>query len=138
MRVRLLFLAGLLASTAAFAEVPAEVWGMFTNAAEALANDDVSVFLDQFDRNMPGYAALRTNAEALLNGNQVISTVVTVSDEGDEQKRSLELDWLLALNEKHDPDVRKETRRGIIKVRVERQGKRWKIVALEPVDFFRP
>jgi hypothetical protein len=128
----------MIASAGAFAEVPAEVWRMFANAAEALANDDLSVFLDQFDRNMPGYATLRTNVEALLNGNQVISTVVTVSDEGDDQKRSLELDWLLALNEKHDPDVRKETRRGIIKVRVERQGKRWKIVALEPVDFFRP
>ncbi len=138
MRIFLLFLAGLIASTAASAEVPTEVWRMFTNAAEALANDDVSAFLDQYDRNMPAYAALRTNVEALLNGNQVISTVVTVSDEGDDRKRSLELDWLLALNEKHDSDVRKETRRGIIKIRVERQGKRWKIVALEPVDFFRP
>jgi hypothetical protein len=130
--------AGLVASLAAFAEVPAEVWRVFTDAAEALSNDDTSAFLDQFDRNMPEYAALRANVEALLNGTQVISTVVTISDEGDGQKRSLELDWLLALNDKHDPDVRQETRRGIVKVRVERQGKRWKIVALEPLDFFRP
>jgi hypothetical protein len=138
MRIRLLLLASLMASLVAFAEVPEDVWKVFADAAEALANDDASAFLGQFDRNMPGYAALRTNVEALLNANQVISTVVTISDEGDDHMRSLELDWLLALNEKHDPETRKETRRNIIKVRVERQGKRWKIVSLEPVDFFRP
>ena len=138
MRFRLLLLTGLIASLLAFAEVPAEVWKVFTDAAEGLANDDVSAFLDQFDGNMPGYAPLRTNVEALLNANQVISTVVAISDEGDNHTRSLELDWLLALNEKHNPDVRRETRRSVVKVRVERQGKRWKIVALEPVDSFRP
>ena len=138
MRFRLLLLAGLIASLLAFAEVPADVWRVFADAAEALANDDASGFLDQFDRNMPGYSALRTNVEALLNANQVISTVVAISDEGDNHTRSLELDWLLALNEKHNPDVRRETRRSVVKVRVERQGKRWKIVALEPVDSFRP
>ena len=63
---------------------------------------------------------------------------MTISDEGDDQKRSLELDWLLSLDDKDNAGVQKETRRGVIKVRVERQGKRWKIAALEPVDFFRP
>ena len=138
MRVRVLLLAGLAASLVALAEVPADVWKIFSDAAEGLANDDASVFLDQCDRNMPNYAALRANVEALVNGNQVISTIVTVSDEGDDQKRSLELDWLLALNDKENPDIRKDTRRGVVKCRVERQGKRWKIVSLEPVDFFRP
>ena len=66
------------------------------------------------------------------------SSVVTISDEGDDHKRSLELDWLLSLDDKDNAGVQKETRRGVIKVRVERQGKRWKIVAWEPVDFFRP
>lgn len=138
MRIGLLLLAGLIATRVAFAEVPPEVWRMFTDSAEALANDDSSGFLYQFDRNMPGYAALQANVEGLLNASQVISTIVTISDEGDDQQRSLALDWLLALNDKHDPDVRKDTRRGVIKVQVKRQGKRWKIVALEPVDFFRP
>jgi hypothetical protein len=138
MRVRLLLPAILLASCVAFAEVPPEVWKTIADAAEGLGNDDSTAFFNQFDRNMPAYAALRTNVEALLNGNQVISTLVTITDDGDDRKRSLELDWLMALNDKNDPDVRKETRRGIVKVRVELQGKRWKIVALEPVDFFRP
>ena len=67
MRVRVLLLAGLAASLVALAEVPADVWKIFSDAAEGLSNDDASVFLDQCDRNMPNYAALRANVEALVN-----------------------------------------------------------------------
>ena len=138
MRFWLILLGALLGSLVVFAEVPADVLRVFTDAAEALANDDASGFLDQFDRSMPGYAELRANVEGLLNANEAISTVETISDQGGKDKHSLELDWLLALNEKNLTGGRKETRRGILKCRVERQGKRWKIVALEPIDFFRP
>jgi hypothetical protein len=138
MRLRLLALAGLTVSLHAFAETPAGVLSLFADAAQALANDDATGFLDQFDRGMPEYAELRTNVEALLNGSETISTVEVVSDQGDGRRRSLELDWLLAVNEKNAPGGRKDTRRAVLKCRVERQGKRWKIVALEPVNFFRP
>ncbi|HEV2202343.1 MAG TPA: hypothetical protein VGR73_21200 [Bryobacteraceae bacterium] len=138
MRVRPLLVAGLIASLVAVAEVPADVLRVFADVAEALANDDASGFLDQFDNNMPGYADLRANVEGLLNANEVISTVEAISDQGEDGKRSLELDWLLALNEKNAVGGRKETRRGVLKCSVERRGKRWKIVALEPIDFFRP
>ncbi len=75
MRTCLLLLAGLAASVAAFAQVSSDVWQTFSDAAEALANDDASAFLAQFDSSMPGYTALRMNVEALLNANQVISTI---------------------------------------------------------------
>jgi hypothetical protein len=128
----------LIAQLVVFAEAPADVLRLITDAAEALANGDASGFLDQFDRDMPGYAELRANVEGLLNASEAISTIETISDQGDDRKRSLELDWLLVLNEKNAVGGRKETRRGILKCWVERQGKRWKIVALEPIDFFRP
>lgn len=138
MRIPLLLLTGLLAALMAFADVPAEVWKVFTDAAEALANDNLSGFLAQFDPNMPGYSTLRMNVEALMNGNEVISSIAPVTDEGDNQKRTLELDWLLGVDSQDDPGVRTTSRRGIVKVRVEREGKNWKIVSLEPLDFFRP
>ena len=61
---------------------------------------------------------------------EIGSTVDVITDEGDEQKRTLELDWLLKI----DND---EPRRQIVKCQVEKQGKKWKITALEPVEFFR-
>jgi hypothetical protein len=112
-------------------ERPAPQMQVFREIAEALANRDADAFLDQFDRQMQGYETLRDEIRELLAVTQEIGTTMDViSDEGDEQKRSLELDWVLKLDTE-DP------RRQIVKCRAERQGKKWKITALEPVDFFK-
>jgi hypothetical protein len=132
-----LFLAAfaMLSAPRAFADVPPDVLQVFSNAAAALANDDSAGFLDQFDPSMPGYSILRANVEALLAANELTSTIDPITDEGDGQMHSVQLDWLLAINSK---EGRSETRRGIVKCVVQRQGRRWKIISLEPIDFFRP
>jgi hypothetical protein len=112
-------------------ERPAPQMEMFREIAEALANRDADAFLDQFDRQMPGYEILRDEIRELLAVTQEIGTTVDViSDEGDEQKRSLELDWVLKIDTE-DP------RRQIVKCQIQKQGKKWKITKLEPVEFFR-
>ena len=109
---------------------PAEM-EVFRNVSEALANRDVDAFLDQFDPKMPRYGDLRGEIQELMALTQEIgSTVEVITDEGDEQKRTMDLDWLLKLDNG-------EPRRQIVKCRVEKQGKRWKIVSLEPVGFFK-
>jgi hypothetical protein len=121
----------------AWAETPADVLELFRQAADALANDDSDTFLAKFDRNMAGYAAFRDEIAGLLAAHDVGSTIEVVNDEGDDQKRSLDLDWLLVISEKNSVNGTKETRRRVLKCRIERQGKQWRIVALEPVEFFR-
>lgn len=109
---------------------PAEM-EVFRAISEALANRDADAFLDQFDRKMPEYDKLRDEIQELLGMAQEIgSTVDVITDEGDDQKQTLELDWLLKI----DND---EPRRQIVKCQVEKQEKKWKITALEPVGFFR-
>jgi hypothetical protein len=73
----------------------------------------------------------------LLASHDVGSTIEVVNDEGDDQKRSLDLDWLLVISEKNSAIGTNETRRKVLKCRIERRGKQWKIVALEPAEFFR-
>jgi len=107
------------------------------DATAALVNDDAQGFLDQFDRNMPAYPTLRTEVEGLLNANSVGSTVDVITNDGDDRKRTLELDWVLVLSEKSSTSRGSETRRGIVKCQIEHTGKTWKITALEPVEFFR-
>lgn len=110
---------------------PPEQMEVFRLASEALANQDADAFLDQFDRKMPQYEKLRDEIQDLFGVAQEIgSTIDVITDEGDEQKRTLELDWLLKI----DND---EPRRQIVKCQVEKQGKKWKITALDPVEFFR-
>jgi len=126
----------LLISTVALADSSADVLNVFSAAAEALTNDDSSAFLDNFDRNMPEYAALRANIEGLLAAYEVGSTIEVVSDEGDDEKRTVALDWLLVTSEKNVVNGDQQTRRRIVRCRVERRGKQWRIIGLDPVDFF--
>jgi len=126
----------LLSAAIACAEPPPDVVELFREAADALASDDANTFLAKFDRNMPGYAAFRDQISALLASHDVGSTIEVVNDQGDERKRSLDLDWLLVISEKNSANGKMETRRRLLKCRVERQGRQWKITALEPLEFF--
>jgi hypothetical protein len=110
---------------------PPEQMEVFRAVTEALANQDTDAFLDQFDPKMPQYEKLRAEIQDLFGVAQEIgSTIDVITDEGSEEKRTLELDWLLKIDNA-------EPRRQIVKCQVEKQGKKWKITALEPVEFFR-
>ena len=112
-------------------ERPPAQMEVFRNVSEALANRDADAFLDQFDRKMPQYEKLRDEIQELFGLTQEIgSTIDVITDEGDDSKRTLQLDWLLKI------DVQ-EPRRQIVKCQVEKQAKKWKITTLEPVDFFK-
>jgi len=112
------------------ADAPAGVQDLLRAAAEALADKDWAAFVDLFDRRMPGYAQLREDVQALLASEDVASTVEIVNDEGTDQARDMELDWLLAIG-------RERPRRAVLKCRVERKGRAWKFTQLEPAGFFR-
>ena len=125
-----------LASLLLFAETPTAVLDLFRTAADALADDNAAEFLNKFDRDMPDYAALRADVQALLAAHDVGSTIDIVSDEGDEQKRTLQLDWLLVTSEKNSANRSKQSRRRLVTCEVQRRGRQWKITALHPLDLF--
>jgi len=110
---------------------PPEQMEVFRLVNEALANQDADAFLDQFDPKTPQYEKLRDEIQELFGMAQEIgSTIDVITDEGDELKRTLDLDWLLKMDNH-------AAKRQIVKCRVEKQGKKWKITALDPVEFFR-
>lgn len=105
---------------------PAEM-EVFREVSEALANRDADAFLDQFDPKMSQYEKLRDEIRDLTGQAQEIgSTIDVITMDGNK----LELDWLLKIDNG-------EPRRQIVKCQIEKQGKKWKITALEPVEFFR-
>jgi hypothetical protein len=132
-----LFLA---AAVLAMAQTPSDVVDFFRGVASTLdqahSDDpnfptDARPFLDKFDPRMPGFAAFRDEIEAVVAAGHVGSVIDFVTDEGDDQRRTLQLDWLLHIEDQ-------QPRRQILKCTIERQGKKWKITALEPIDFFKP
>ncbi len=113
-----------------WAETPKDVIDFLRSAAEALADQDANGFLDHFDRNMPGFSTLRDEAAVLANAD-VESTIEFVNDEGDDKRRELQLDWVLRVNGGRP-------RHELVECRMEKQGKKWKITKLQPVEFFAP
>ncbi len=120
------------ASLAAIGQTPPPAYMEPLRAvSEALANRDAGAFLDPFDPRMPGFAVLQDEIRELTAAAQEIgSTIDVITDEGGDRERSLELDWLLTIDQS-DP------RRQVMKCQLEKQGRHWRITRLEPVEFFR-
>jgi hypothetical protein len=121
----------LLTAIAAHAEPPKEVIQVLSDAAEALANNDAKMFLDLIDSRMPGYESLSAEIHYMVGAeDEIDSAVEIVSDSGGGQKYELELDWVLKFG-------METPKRAIVKCRIERQGRKWKITLLTPIDFFK-
>ncbi len=98
--------------------------------ADGVGRPDAALFLDHFDSNMPGYGELRGEVESLITENEVGSSIEILTDNGTDQKRVLELDWILEI-----PD--QQPRRKLVSCTIARKKKEWKITGFNPIDFFK-
>jgi hypothetical protein len=121
------------------ADPPRGVIEFFDDVTRALAEAhtdnprlpiSAAAFLAKFDSSMPDYGQLQQNVEDLVSRSTVGSAVEFVTDEGDENKRTLDVDWTLEIEDR-------QARRQVLKCTIERRGKAWKITSLAPVDFFK-
>jgi hypothetical protein len=124
-----MFAAALAAQELPPQDAPKDILDFFRTAAETLADKDAGAFLNHFDPKMPGYDRLSSDVRSLLDRSEVSSSIEVVSDQGDAHKHTIELDWLLQV----DQDA---PRRGIVKCAIEKQGTKWKIVSFDPLGFF--
>jgi hypothetical protein len=114
-----------------------EVYDLLGSMASGLSEGNPGQFLQAFDRSMKGYAELAANVRALVEQADVLSAVELVEDGGDEQHRNVTVDWLLQLADKQN-SAAVTRRQQNIKIRLEKQKKKWRIVSLEPLSFFSP
>ena len=121
----------LIAAALATAQTPEAVLNLFQTAAQALADRDVPKFLEQFDAGMKDFDVLRQRVTLLVASEGAESSIEVVSDDGDGQRRVMEIDWLLRVGTG-------ASKRRVLKFTAERRGRAWKITSLEPVEFFGP
>jgi hypothetical protein len=120
-----------------FADARQEVLDLFTQMASALSEGNGVAFLARVDHAMPGYALLEQNVLALTAQNEVLSSVEILKDEGDDRSRTVELDWFLQIRSRETTGP-VEQRRQVVKCRIERNKKKWKVMSLEPAGLFAP
>ena len=114
-----------------------EVLELITGMAASLSAGNPKAFLAAFDPAMPGYQKLRDNVTALLGQAAVESFVDVARDEGDAQRRGVEINWRMRIKRAGDATA-SAGREQRIRCHVEKQGRKWRITAWEPVEFFAP
>jgi len=132
---RLLLLA--FVASAVGADPRQEIYDLLGSMASGLSEGDAGQFLRAFDPSMKGYAELAANVRALVEQTDVLSAVELVEESGDEQHRNVTVDWLLQLGDKQNRAAAARRQQNI-KCRLEKQKKRWRIVSIEPLEFFAP
>lgn len=98
---------------------------------------NVSRFMSAFSKDMPDYATLENNVTALVTQAELTSSIKTLSEDGDDQARTIDLDWVLQVRSlQQDGPI--DQRRQVIHCALRKEKKHWKIVSLKPIDFFAP
>ena len=121
----------------ACADAHDDVIEVVTSMAGALTEVNVPRFMEAFSKEMPGYGTIESNVTALVNQAEVSSSIQALNEDGDDQARKINLDWVLEVRslQQDGPIVH---RREVIHCELRKEKKRWQIVALKPVEFFAP
>jgi hypothetical protein len=120
-----------------FADTHSDIIDVFTAMAAALSDTNVPEFMGAFDKDMPGYGKLKNDVTALMTQADISTSAEPIKDEGDDATHSMDLDWYLQVRSLY-PNGPIVTRREIIHAELRKQGKHWKIVSLQPLEFFAP
>ncbi len=137
MRRRHFLLAAAVTAALGRADTLDELTELLRVMASALSESNAEVFLRGFDPSMPGYEPFAANVRALAAEYELSSTIDFRDQKGDDHVQTLELDWLLDIKGK-GASLQFVRRDQIVKLRLERQNKKWRIVAIEPLSFFDP
>jgi hypothetical protein len=134
---RNLVIVAMTAAALGFADTHADVVDLFASMTSALSDDNPAGFMAAFDKNMPDYGKLKDFIGALVVQAEITSHVDPIKDEGDESKRSVDLDWTMQIRsrETSGPMIEREQ---TIHAELVKQKKHWRIVSISPIDFFAP
>jgi len=119
------------------ADAQQQVFDLFSKIASALSDDDPAMFIEAVDPGMPNFQDFRRELVALTDLAAITNSIEVLSDTGDDTHRAEELDWFMEIVNKADPHPL-ERRREVVKFSLERKGKKWKILSIDPVHFFGP
>jgi hypothetical protein len=110
---------------------------VITGLAASLTAGNVQEFMAPFDPAMPGIDLLRAGVAALAAQGETQSFIELTRNEGDDRARTIELSWELRILRTGDATI--SSRREVhVTCKLELRGKRWHVVAFEPINFLAP
>ena len=137
MMMRRLFLATAFASLPARGDTSQEVVDLLGRLAAALSEGVPEAFLRAIDPSLPDYGRFAANLTALVSQNDVSSSIEIVKQDGDDNVQVVELAWTMEIRGKGQ-NRSYEKRESLVRCRLERRKKQWRVLSLEPAVFFAP
>ena len=116
---------------------PEQVVAVFSAMATALSESNRAEFLKFIDRRMKDYHKLETYVTALTAQAEAQCSIEFLTDEGDETKRTVVVDWFLEIRSRQESGPL-ERRRENVTFQLARNKKSWTVMSLEPIELFRP
>lgn len=136
-RLRSIVLLAAMAFAAVAAKTPETPVSVLSDLSASLSNSNPAGALSVFDHQMPGYASLERNLQALAEQCDVGSTIEIVTDDEEGGIHKLDLDWFMQVTSRGDSN-QLERRRVRVKAEMRQIKGKWKITAIEPVSLFDP
>jgi len=133
-----------IAAACAAADAHDDVIDVLTSMAGALSETgdravtrtaNVSKFMSAFSKDMPDYDTLANNVTALVDSADISSSILPLTEDGNDQMYKIDLDWLLEIRSL-EPDGPLVRRREVVHCELRKEKKKWKVVALKPIEFF--
>jgi hypothetical protein len=104
--------------------------------ASALTEGNPSGAMMPFDKSYANYEKLRTYFSGLTTAFQIVNGIDVSDEEEEHDQIKLSVHWDMALIDLQTNYT--ENRAADLKIKLARVNSKWKIVDMEPVDFFNP
>ena len=131
------FAAVVLLAPLVFADSSVDAWDVVATMAAALAEPNDAAFMKPISKSFEQHDLVGRQVRALLQTNEVVSSVSPLVNEGDDKQRMLEVDWYIEIQPRA-PGAPVTQRREPIKLTMAKTGKRWMITSFAPIEFFSP
>lgn len=105
--------------------------------AGSLAEAEPVAFFGAFSRAFPQRDELFRNVRALEREFEVASTVDVIASTEQDGEASLDLDWSFELTPRAGTGQLVRRRERIV-IKMRREGRTWRVIALQPLSFFAP
>jgi hypothetical protein len=112
-----------------------EAWDAVFAFAQTLGSDTGAPAMEEFDRGMPGFEALKQAVDGLWAAYKIEPSLELVSNEGDDSERTLRVVWSMSIGDQQNR-ANTVTRQRTVEWRVAKRGKAWRIVSFDAPDLF--